>query len=77
MLSIVKATPAPGLVQAILPPRIQPAPGGTVRRGRVGKAPGLEAEQERQIGVQNGAFRVLGRLIHEAFLGPQHEVHPS
>ena len=51
--------------------------GGTVRPRKVGEAPRLEAEQEREVGVQNGAWGVTCRLIHEAFLGSLHEVCPS
>jgi hypothetical protein len=77
MLSVVWAELTPGIVQAIVPPRIQPAPWGTVRRSKAGEAPRLEAEQQREIGVQNGAWSVICRLIHEAFLGSLHEVCPS
>src|SRR5208283_4246996 len=44
MLSVVWAELTPGIVQAIVPPRIQPAPWGTVRRSKLGEAPRLEAE---------------------------------
>ena len=76
MLSVVWAELTPGIVQAIVPPRIQPAPRGTVRRSKVGKAPRLEAEQQHEVGVQNGAWGVICRLIHEACLGSLHEVCP-
>src|SRR5208337_2403255 len=50
---------------------------GTVRRSKAGEAPRLEAEQQREIDVQNGTWSVICRLIHEAFLGSLHEVCPS
>jgi len=76
MLSAVRAELTPGIVQAIVPLRIQPAPRGTVRPGKVGEAPRLEAEQQHEVGVQNGAWGVPCRLIPEAFLGSLHEVCP-
>ena len=54
MLSAVRAELTPSIVQAIVPLRIQPAPRGTVRPGKVREAPRLKAEQQHEVGVQNG-----------------------
>ena len=73
----VSAERFPGQLETLLPLRIQRVLRGTVQGIKFRETPRLDAEQESEICVKNGAWRSGLRLIERVFLGVLHEVNPS